>query len=183
MSVRQLVVLDDGTPLLIREALPSDAEPLLGLVLSIFGSSDYLITRPEEFLATNTVESERQLLQHYYETVGHLWLLAELDGQLVGTLNFHNGAKQRVAHVGEFSMGLAAAHRGRGIGRHLLQALLDWARAHPLIEKIQLGVLSSNTRAWALYQRLGFEEEGREPRAIKLADEHYDDVIKMYQLV
>lgn len=47
---------------------------------------------------------------------------------------------------------------GRGLGRHLLQHLLDYARAHT--DTLFLEVRPSNGRAIALYRTAGFNEVG-----------------------
>jgi RimJ/RimL family protein N-acetyltransferase len=65
-------------------------------------------------------------------------------------------------------MTVAAAWREQGVGRLLLQALPAWATEHPQIEKVGLRALASNERAVRLYTRVGFVEEGRRPKTIKL---------------
>jgi GNAT superfamily N-acetyltransferase len=45
--------------------------------------------------------------------------------------------------------------RGRGVGRELLRAVADWARAHDCC-KVTLEVLDHNVRARGLYQSEGF---------------------------
>jgi ribosomal protein S18 acetylase RimI-like enzyme len=50
-------------------------------------------------------------------------------------------------------------HQGRGIGRHLTQGLVG--RAHEHGRHVTLDVLTVNTRAHALYRRLGFQETAR----------------------
>jgi ribosomal protein S18 acetylase RimI-like enzyme len=63
------------------------------------------------------------------------------------------------AHRGTLGMGLAATHRGKGLGARLLQACLDHAPRSG-IEKVELTVYTSNTRAIALYRKFGFVEYG-----------------------
>ena len=65
----------------------------------------------------------------------------------------------------------------------MLEALLEWAEANPLIEKIGLSVFSSNADAFRLYRRLGFAEEGRRAKAIRLAPGEYVDEVLMAKFV
>jgi putative acetyltransferase len=57
-------------------------------------------------------------------------------------------------------MGVAASHRGRGIGAALLRATVDAATSRGLT-RIELVVRADNEVAIALYARHGFELEGR----------------------
>jgi ribosomal protein S18 acetylase RimI-like enzyme len=58
-----------------------------------------------------------------------------------------------------------------------MNELLSWARSNPRVEKVELQVRSSNVGAIALYRSLGFVEEGRKTRRLKIsADEYIDDV-------
>jgi hypothetical protein len=52
-------------------------------------------------------------------------------------------------------MGVAAEARRGGVGEQLMRALLDSAREAG-VERVQLEVLEPNTRARALYEKLGF---------------------------
>ena len=74
-------------------------------------------------------------------------------------------------------MGVIAGHRGRGLGRALVGAVIDAARRAGL-EKIELSVYASNVPALSLYRSVGFVEEGRKVRGRKV-DGRYDDVILM----
>ena len=53
--------------------------------------------------------------------------------------------------------------RRRGVGRRLLQALIDWMQQHEGIF-LTLEVRPSNEAAAALYQSMGFKEAGRRRR-------------------
>lgn len=58
-----------------------------------------------------------------------------------------------MAHL--YQMWVAPAHRGRGIGRELLDAVIEWARAAGA-RAVELGVTCGNTPASRLYARAGF---------------------------
>ncbi len=118
-------------------------------------------------------------IEHNVRDPQHLRLVA-LEGDLiVGALEFVAPSKRRIRHRGRFGIAIAADWRGRGIGTALIAAMIDWARAHAHIEKIRLGVLAENTRAIALYRRLGFVEEGRRSGEFKLRGGRYCDDVMM----
>ncbi len=65
----------------------------------------------------------------------------------------------------------------------MLKALIGWAEASPLIEKISLSVFATNVDAIRLYQRLGFVEEGRQPHEFKVGADEYTDNVLMCRFV
>ena len=58
------------------------------------------------------------------------------------------------------SMWTAPTHRNRGIGRLLVNEVLNWARGRNA-RALQLMVTSNNEQAIRFYQRLGFTQTGR----------------------
>jgi ribosomal protein S18 acetylase RimI-like enzyme len=58
------------------------------------------------------------------------------------------------------SMWTAPAHRRRGVGRLLVNAVLDWARGKK-VQTLLLMVTSKNDSATRFYERLGFAMTGR----------------------
>jgi len=96
-------------------------------------------------------------------------------GGLLGTAGFFSldGPKDR--HKGVLvGMYVRPDARGRGVGTALVQEILDLAGG--LVEQVQLTVVTSNAAARRLYSRLGFEEWGVEPRALKHAGAYFDEV-------
>ncbi len=110
-------------------------------------------------------------------------LVAEIDGEVVGVIVFSSRNLIRLSHTGSISMMIKKEHRNMGIGKLLLKELLAWAEQNPLIEKVSLGVFSTNHRAIALYKNLGFVEEGRKIKEYKLNNDVYLDDILMYKFV
>lgn len=161
----------------IRTATPEDAQAVLGYTQEVLGEAPYLLTTREEF--TKTVEDQRQFLASYLEHPHHLALLAEVDGEVIGFLNFQNGHRKRIAHQGELSMSLLRQWRGQGVGRALAEQLIQWAQKNPLLEKLTLDVFLENHPAVTLYERVGFVKEGIQRKAIKMEDGTYHSLIRM----
>ena len=97
------------------------------------------------------------------------------DGSLGGINAFlrNEGAKER--HRGwMLQVYVRPEYRGTGMARALVEHLVDYARHH--VVQIHLGVWSENLPAIRLYQRLGFETYGTEPRYLfvngRFIDEH-----------
>ena len=90
----------------------------------------------------------------------HPVLVAELDGAVVGWASL-NRFNPRPAYdlVADFSVYIERARRGQGIGRQLLDRLIDLARAHGY-HKMVLAAMAFNDAGLALYTRTGFTRVG-----------------------
>jgi ribosomal-protein-alanine acetyltransferase len=89
------------------------------------------------------------------------YLVDEAEGVIVG----YGGVRalQGGADADIQTIAFDAAHRGRGLGRALLRALLDAASARGARE-VFLEVRADNPGAHGLYVSEGFEEIARRPR-------------------
>ena len=108
---------------------------------------------------------------------GHAQFVALAGEQLVGWCDIIPIPRHAAAHVGVVGLGVLKDFRGQGIGPALLRAALEKARAKGLT-RIELDVREDNRPAIALYERLGFEREGRKRNAVRV-DGKYTDVIAM----
>ncbi|MFA6236622.1 MAG: GNAT family N-acetyltransferase [Bacteriovorax sp.] len=84
------------------------------------------------------------------------FLLIDND-QIVGHLNLKN-AFHGTLHRAELGMGIEESMRGKGGGKLLMKAALEWAREQDFIDWIDLGVFSHNLPARKLYESFGFTE-------------------------
>ncbi len=87
----------------------------------------------------------------------------------------------RRAHVRGLGISVASGWQGRGVGDRLMQAALYWADRWAGILRVELTVLSDNTRAIKLYERHGFITEGT-MRGHILRDGVYADAQMMARL-
>ncbi|SOC41519.1 GNAT family N-acetyltransferase [Ureibacillus acetophenoni] len=173
--------INSNTKIYIRTGRLDDAEAVLAVQNSVISEGEYLITVTEEFNKTPAQQREwiKKLIENDRETL----IVAEANGELVGWIVFLCQNRLRLAHTGSFGMMILKNYRGMGIGKMLLKALLEWAERNPLIEKVSLGVFSTNHRAISLYKSMGFVEEGRKIKEIKLNENEYVDDILMYKWV
>jgi len=87
-------------------------------------------------------------------------LVAEIDGRVVGTAGLI-AFQGRLNHAGEIAhIMVHDEFQGRGIGRQLLEALLDIADNSLGLVRVELGVYTDNEGAVRLYESLGFTHEG-----------------------
>lgn len=104
------------------------------------------------------------------------WFMAEVDGKAVGHLSLKGGGFKAGLHRCELGVGLEAAYRAQGLGRRLMQAGIEFARASGQLAWIDLQVFAHNTSGIALYRSLGFAETGRCLDRFRLEGKVIDDV-------
>jgi phosphinothricin acetyltransferase len=118
---------------------------------------DTLIT----FNPVEKTEEELAALIAAKAGLGHPFLVAELDGQVTGFATygqFRGGAGY--ARTMEHTIILAPASRGRGVGRVLMAALEEHARAAG-VHSIFAGVSAANEAGVAFHAALGYAEVAR----------------------
>ena len=102
--------------------------------------------------------------------------VAEEDGDVVGWVAVVPYSRRAVYRgVGEESVYVAERARGRGVGRALLEAVIESARAGGLWT-LQAGVFPDNVASLELHRRLGFREVGVRERIGQL-DGVWRDVV------
>lgn len=173
--------LADGTRVRLRAMQPTDAAASIALRVANAEDSPYLLRLPEEVprdVGGAAADYLRSLDDPGELSLGAFVLGPRDEEQLVGLLRCVAGTKRRIAHVGNIGLSVLQAHRGKGVGREMLLGCIAWACAHPVLRRLTLEVVSPNTRARALYERVGFVAEGVRVRQIQQSPgEFLDDVI------
>ncbi|HEX3606043.1 MAG TPA: GNAT family N-acetyltransferase [Candidatus Dormibacteraeota bacterium] len=160
-----------GREYVIRPAGADDAAALVALRDAVAGEGRWVAAEPGERTVLEESLALAGLLSH-----GGLSLVAELDGALAGQLAVQRRLGGYEGHRGDLSITVAREHREQGLGRALVETAIDWARAVHL-GKLTLGVFPENVRAIALYRSVGFVEEGRLGRHLRVGGEFRDLVL------
>ncbi len=172
-----------GAAYRLREARREDAADVVALFRAVLEEGRYFITEPGEY--RGRAGEEARVILRYAGRDDGLYLVArrEADGGLAGVCTVRAGHLRRTRHVGRLEVFVARQDRGRGLGRALLEAAVDWAEANPGMRKLSLAVFEDNARAVALYRSLGFEVEGRRVGEYQEADGRLRDDLIMARSV
>jgi ribosomal protein S18 acetylase RimI-like enzyme len=96
--------------------------------------------------------------------------------RLFGTAGFHRDKGLKTRHKGHiWGVYVSPAKRGQGFARKLLETLLQRASTISGIEQVLLSVAATQAPAVRLYQSLGFELWGCEPRGLRVGDQYIDE--------
>jgi RimJ/RimL family protein N-acetyltransferase len=163
-------------PMEIRALTASDAAAFWALRLRGFREE------PDSF-STSFEEASRlpaghaaSLLAREGRSPDDFVLGAFRDGALVGIVGFARELRMRRSHRGVvWGMHVAREARGAGVGRALIAALVERARALPGLCRLNLTVMAANEGAVRLYQRAGFEVWGRETAAMVHDGRRHDE--------
>ena len=107
-----------------------------------------------------------------------LRLVALQAEQVVGLANLMDMGRVRRSHAVGLAIAVAKHAQGQGVGTALMRGLTDYADQWGHILRIELTVFADNARAIALYERFGFEHEGRH-KGYALRHGQYSDVLSM----
>jgi ribosomal protein S18 acetylase RimI-like enzyme len=107
---------------------------------------------------------------------GNFTLGAFEDGKLVGTATFVRETDLKAHHKGRiYGVYVSSTQRRTGIGRALIDALVERAKRDSSLEQILLAVATVQSAARQLYRDCGFEVYGTEPNALKVGTRYIDE--------
>jgi RimJ/RimL family protein N-acetyltransferase len=164
---------------LVRAADPADAQGLKEL-------GDEVAAEPEGWLATTdgwrTAADERRYLRAIRRYPHAAVFVAEAEeGTVVGRLSIARDQHPASRHVADVGLMVSQSHRRRGVGRALLSAAVEWARAQD-VHKLELHVFPYNEAAIALYEQFGFVREGYRKQHYRRGDEFVDAILMAYEV-
>lgn len=139
--------------IIVRRATPDDAED----IQRIFDTPHAVWGTLQVPYAS--VEMRRQRAADAGETM--FPLVAEVDGEVVGQLTLQTFPRHRRKHAGSFGMAVRDDMAGKGVGTALMRAMVNLADGWLNLHRLELDVFVDNEAAVRLYQKFGFEIEGR----------------------
>jgi L-amino acid N-acyltransferase YncA len=171
---RRTFIAKDGKEVVLRPLKWEDLDDLLDFIHSLVEEDadilrDQKPTRGEEaeWLGRRLASIERGEM---------IDIVAEADGKVVANseVERRGGA---MSHVGYLGIGIRAGYRGIGIGTEIMKTLINESKKMGL-KVLVLDVFDSNKMAKALYQKVGFRENGKIPKGIYKKGK-YIDLVRM----
>ena len=144
--------LPDGTDLELRTLTPADRDAVLAFARSL---------PPQDLLFLRVDLTQEPAVDAWLASAaeGRSTTLVAFDGSgLVGYATIHRNQAPWTRRVGEIRVNVAAAYRGRGLGRVLTGQIFDLA--HELgLKKLEARMTAEQHGAQAAFRRLGFVPE------------------------
>ena len=162
-----------GRKIIIRSAGENDAENLIDYLKITATETPFLIREPDEI--TLSIEQEQAFIKAKKDSENELLLIAEIDGRHIGNCSLMSiGGYKKYRHRCEIAIALYKEYCGLGIGKAMLEIVLDIAEKAGY-EQAELEVIADNKPAIALYEKLGFKVYGTFPDNMKYSDGSYVD--------
>ena len=162
------VRLKDGREAVFRSPSEDDAPQMLEFIAKASGETDFLMKFPEEY-DSFTLEQEREFINSAADSPDSMMIACFIDGIFAGNcrINFMSG--KRVCHRASCGIAIIRQFWGLGIGTHMFEEMFA-ATAGRGIRQIELDYIEGNSRARALYEKMGFRIIGAKPDAIRMRD-------------
>jgi putative acetyltransferase len=157
----------------IRPAMPGDAEGI-NLLRRLPGTMENILGIPSE-----SVEENRKYLLEHDPNRHQFVAVAEEEGKeiVIGTAGLHVSSSPRLRHTATIGIMVHTDYQNMGVGRALMETLLDLADNWLMLVRIELSAFCDNERAIHLYESLGFEKEGCARKAAIRNGEYVDEYI------
>ena len=158
--------------IIYREPVEEDAEAIVNFYNRVGGETTYLSFEKDEYPLD--ADAQRVSIKETKESPNNIMILA-LDGEdIVGIGTISSTSKIKARHNGELGIVVENAHQGQGIGSEIIRRLIEWSRGNKITTRIQLDTRCDNDRAVKLYEKFGFEIEGRLKNTTLLNGTYYD---------
>jgi L-amino acid N-acyltransferase YncA/8-oxo-dGTP pyrophosphatase MutT (NUDIX family) len=156
----------------IRPALAADAGAIWRIFQPVVAAGDSYV------FAADTTRADAE---SYFLGPGVPTFVADVDGRVEGFYKVIPNCRDRGAHVANASFMVDPASAGRGIGRALGRHCLQEARDRGYVAMQFNFVVSTNARAVALWQSLGFAVVATLPGAFRHRDLGLVDALVMFR--
>ena len=168
--------------MIFKELTHKNAKGLLDYLKDISSEENKALFLRKTF---PTLEQEKKYIKRSIEN-GNLFYGCIDNKKIVGLINADKYLHTQLCHSCKIGVTVLANYRNLGIGTKLIEYILSWAKKNEMM-RVELDVFSNNPRAYALYKRLGFDEEGRKKNAVFIIDESpkksYCDIIEMVKML
>lgn len=159
--------LKDGRKALIRSPKDEDIQGMLDYLLVSAGETEFILRYPEE-CNKYTPEGEKALFDRVNAADNEAMLVCLVEGKVAGNCQVVWSKNIKTKHRAAVAIALLKEYWGNGLGTRLFQELIRIAEENPNILQMELEFVEGNTRARALYEKMGFRITGVKPNAIRL---------------
>ena len=168
----------DGRKVILRTPRMRDLDNFLEFINSLVDEGAEILVEKR-----TTREAEADWLGKLLADIekgSAICVAGEVGGKVVANSEVRRGTGKR-SHVGTLGIGIRDGYRDVGIGTEMMRVLVQESRRAGL-RLLRLTVFNSNLRARHVYEKAGFREVGKMPKAIRQGDRYVDEVCMALEL-
>lgn len=170
MIIREFeFTLKDGRKALIRSPKEEDIQGMLDYLYKSAEETDFVLRYPEE-CSRYTPEGEKVLFERINSSETEAMLVCIVEGKVAGNCQITWNNRIKTRHRASVAIALLKEYWNQGIGTRLFQELIKIAENNENILQMELEFIEGNTRARALYEKMGFRITGVGINAVRLKD-------------
>jgi len=158
--------------IIFRKVHINDAQAIIDYLDQIGKESDNL-TFGEEGIGYS-FEDEVKMIQSLDENLNSAMFLAMDQDKIVSIGNLNASKRERTKHISVLGISVLKSHWNRGIGKQMMNTLIEFAKLAPDTKFIHLEVRSDNNVAKHLYESVGFVKNSTKPMMMYIKDKYYD---------
>ena len=170
--------LSDGRDVLLRALSKNDLAECVRFVNSLVSERSRNPDLGVLLDTRATRKSEGRWLARVVERIGTGDVVSVASfhaGRLVGNCDLRRQPFKDMKHCGELGIAVLEGYRGLGLGRRMLELVLEEA-AVAGFSVLELRVLSVNANAIRLYRSLGFRKAGSTPGKVLRGRRRIDEI-------
>lgn len=161
--------LKDGRKALIRSPKEEDVQGMLDYLFRSAQETDFLLRYPEE-CSKYTAEGEKELFERFNGSDSGAMLVCLVEGKVAGNCQITWSKSLKIRHRASVAIALLKDYWNQGIGTRLFRELIRIAEENENILQMELEFIEGNSRARALYEKMGFRITGVGVNAVRLKD-------------
>lgn len=161
--------LKDGRQAVIRSPRDEDIQGTLDYLRISAGETEFILRYPEE-CSKYTPEGEKAFFDHVNQSPNEAMLICLVEGRVAGNCQVSWSTNLKTRHRAKVAIALLKDYWNQGIGTRLFQEMIRIAEANEDILQMELDFVEGNSRARALYEKMGFRITGVKPNAVRLKD-------------
>ncbi|NTW90863.1 MAG: GNAT family N-acetyltransferase [Erysipelotrichaceae bacterium] len=122
------------------------------------------------------------MIQSYDENLNSTMFIALDSNQIVSIGNLSASKRERTKHVSVLGISVLKSHWRQGIGKQMMNTLIEFAKQAPDTKAVHLEVRSDNRVAIHLYESVGFKKNTTIPKMMFIKETYYDIDLMIHDL-
>ena len=161
--------LKDGRTATLLSPRDEDINGVIEYLKISAGETEFILRYPEE-CDKYTYDAEKAIFERMNSSDDEAMFICLVDGKVAGNCGIHFNTKLKTRHRAGVAIALCKEFWNLGIGTRMFEEMEKLALTKTYVQILELDFVEGNTRARALYEKMGYKITGRRPSAICLKD-------------